>query len=363
MRVVIDGVPIRGMSVGIVVEHLLRGFEELGAGDEIHLVVGPSAGITIPDSVTVHRAEPRVPVGRRVVAQSLVVPRVARAVKADVVLGVTPATTMTPLPCPRALIVYDMRHELRPEQFPTRYRLMRTLSYDIGYFQADAIACISGRTKRDLLAAHPRLRHRLVEVTYLGGDHVRQWPPAGGSERYAIAFGQYANKNVDLVIDAWAILAAEGETLPLVVTGLNPEALDLVSARINRLGLADLVTPLPWLPIVELRQRFAGAALVVYPSDFEGFGLPAVEAMQLGIPLVISPEETLLEVTDGHATVMERSDPEGLARAVVVARQRDEADLRAAQTYANTFTWANTAAQMRALLSRAIEARGGAASR
>ena len=288
MRVVIDGVPIRGMSVGIVVEHLLRGFEELGAGDEIHLVVGPSAEIAIPDSVTVHTSDPRVPVGRRVVAQSLVVPRVARQVKADVVLGVTPATTMTPLPCPRALIVYDMRHELRPEQFPTRYRLMRTLSYDIGYFQADAIACISGRTKRDLLAAHPRLRNRLVEVTYLGGDHVRQWPPAAqGGERYAIAFGQYANKNVDLVIDAWAILAALEETLPLVVTGLNPEALDHVAARISQLGLADLVIPLPWLPIAELRQRFAGAALVVYPSDFEGFGLPAVEAMQLGIPLVI----------------------------------------------------------------------------
>jgi glycosyltransferase involved in cell wall biosynthesis len=358
MRVVIDGLAVRGMSVGIVVEHLLRGFEELDAGDDLHLVIGPTADIAIPESVTVHTHHARAPVGRRVVAQSVVVPRICRQVKADVMLGVTPATTMAPLPCARALIAYDMRHELRPEQFPTRYRLMRTVSYDIGFFQADAIACISGRTKRDLLATHPRLRHRLVEVTYLGGDHVRSWPEAQPAEPYAIAFGQYANKNVDLVVDSWALLHQQGETLPLVMTGLNPEALARVSSRVRQLGLSGLITPLPWLPIAELRQRFAAASLVVYPSDFEGFGLPAVEAMQLGIPLVISPEETLLEVTAGHATVMDGPGPDALARAVVAARLRDEDDLKAAKVYGDTFTWANTAGQMRALLGRAIEARG-----
>jgi glycosyltransferase involved in cell wall biosynthesis len=363
MRVVIDGLPIRGMSVGIVVEHLLRGFEELDAGDELHLVLGPQADIAVPDSVIVHRTEVgRVRMAQRLVAQSVVVPRLCRQVKADVMLGVTPATTVTPLPCPRAIIAYDMRHELRPEQFPTRYRLMRTASYDIGYFQADAIACISGRTKRDLLALHPRLARHLVEVTYLGGDHVRQWPPASAGAPYAIAFGQYANKNVDLVVECWGLLAQQGETLPLVLTGLSPEAQAQVSSRASQLGVSELITPLPWLPIAELRQRFVAASLVVYPSDFEGFGLPAVEAMQLGIPVVISPEETLLEVTAGHATVMDGPGPDALARAVVVARQRDAADLKAAQVHGETFTWVNTARQMRALLGRAIDA-GGAVSK
>jgi hypothetical protein len=80
--------------------------------------------------------------------------------------------------------------------------------------------------------------------------------------------------------------------------------------------------------------------------------------MQLGIPVVISPEETLLEVTAGHATVMDGPGPDALARAVVVARRRDAADLKAAQVHGETFTWVDTARQMRTLLGRAIAADG-----
>ena len=67
--------------------------------------------------------------------------------------------------------------------------------------------CISQRTHDDLLAAHPFLRSRRVTVAQLGADHVLAWPPRrpAGPE-YALAFGQWGNKNVDLVLDAWAIL-------------------------------------------------------------------------------------------------------------------------------------------------------------
>jgi glycosyltransferase involved in cell wall biosynthesis len=361
MTVVIDGLPITGMSLGIVVEHLLEGWDQLDTGDDLHLVVGPGSDIEIPSSVTVHNvAFGRLAYMSRLRAQSLVVPRLCRKLGADVMLGVLPTTTVTPLPCPRAIIAYDVRHELRPEQFPTRARLLRKVSYDVGFRQADAIGCISERTRRDLISTHPRLARRLVEVVYLGGDHVKAWPTTDPDQGYAIAFGQYGNKNVDLVLDAWALLhQRDATTMPLVLLGLSDAARAGVETRAGQLGLSGLVTALPWLPIDEFRQRFASASLVVFPSDFEGFGLPAVEAMQLGIPVVITPEPALLEVTAGHATVMDGADADALARAVGVARRRTPDELAAARAHAEQFTWARTAERTRDLLAAAVASRRG----
>ena len=55
MRVVIDGLPLRGLSVAIVIQHLLEGWLELDNGDELHLVTGAEPGLAIPEGITVHR--------------------------------------------------------------------------------------------------------------------------------------------------------------------------------------------------------------------------------------------------------------------------------------------------------------------
>ena len=84
--------------------------------------------------------------------------------------------------------------------------------------------------------------------------------------------------------------------------------------RVTELGLAGVVTVQPWLSDAEYHQQYAGVEPCRVPFRLRGFGLPAVEAMRLGIPVVITPEPALLEVTDGHATVMEDVKPESLAR-------------------------------------------------
>lgn len=355
MRVVIDGVPIRGQSLAIVVDNLLRGWASLGA-DELHLVTSAQAEIRIPESVRVHRVD----LGRRAAigrlrAQSIDVPRVCRAVGADVMLGVLPTTTVTPLPCPRALISYDLRYEQRPEQYGRAARLVRTYSYEVGYRQADAIMCISDRTRQDLLAHRPWLGRRPVTVTHLGADQAATWPPAAPVDRpYALAFGQYGNKNVDLVVDAWARLG-DAPPLALTIVGLGDAERAAVRRRIDALGLAEHVTAQNWLSDEEFQATFTAASMVVFPSDFEGFGMPAAEAMWLGIPLVITPEKALTEVCAGHAVVMDGWDAPALAAAVRAALDRDPAALAAAREHGQTFTWARTASQVRATLAQIVE--------
>ena len=119
---------------------------------------------------------------------------------------------------------------------------------------------------------------------------------------YALAFGHFGNKNADAVIAGWAEFchrATPSWVLRLVGMGSADRA--AAAEQVERLGIADRVELMPWLDDDAFQACFAGAGLVIFPSDFEGFGLPAVEAMRLGIPLVVSDDPALAEVTGGHA--------------------------------------------------------------
>jgi glycosyltransferase involved in cell wall biosynthesis len=355
MKVLIDAIPITGASTAIVTEHLLRAWADLGTDDEIHVVTRPHPCFDIPPSVHVHRiAGERFGLAHRLWTQTVTIPRLSRQLQADIVLGLIASTTIAPLPCPRGIVVHDMRHELRPEQFLRRTIFFREISYRLGYRQSTAIACISERTRRDLLATHPELEQTLVGVMPLGSDHTARWPERRLGPPYAIAFGQYANKNIELVLKAWAKLVGRDEALPLRIVGVPEDARGRTAESIARLGLGDLVTILPWMPDSDHHAAFTSASLIVFPSDFEGFGLPAVEAMALGIPLVVSEDAALREVTGGYAVTMTEPYADELADAVVQARAQTPAELRAARDYAAGFTWSRSAAAMRDLLAQAI---------
>ncbi len=356
---------MRGDSLSIVVEHMLEGWVQLDSGDELHLVVGPDPQIDIPDGVVVHQMK----FGRktflsRFYAQSTLIPRLCRSLDADIMLGTLPTTTITPLPCPRAIIVYDLRYKLRPEGFTWKSRLLRNYSYKIGFRQFDAAVCISKRTQRDLLRFYPKLWKRPLRTVHLGADHVDGWPVHRPDTPYAIAFSHYANKNVDLVIDAWALRLEQGESsLPLSLVGVSSAERPRIQERIDQLNLTGFVNVFPWMPIETFRETFASSSMVVFPSDFEGFGLPAAEAMRLSIPVVITPDQALLEITDGHASVMEGDTPEALVRAVKVAQQMTPAAIEAAREHADQFTWSNFAFGTRWLLAETVAGVGAPARR
>jgi glycosyltransferase involved in cell wall biosynthesis len=352
VRVLVNALPVRGTSLGVVTENLLSGWE---ASDDVHVVLRPGVELELPGRVTVH------PVGGpRLLAMEREVPGLCRRLGADAMLGVSPATTMAPLPCPRAIIAHDVRHEMLPHQFGYGTRLLRAVSYGAGYRRADAIVTNSHRTRQDLLRLHPWLRRQTITVAQLGADHVLRWPrpdPTGGS--YALAFGQWGNKNVDLVLEAWARLQREGgDPPPLVVVGLPEEERVTVQADVVSHGLTSLVTVKPWLDPDEFRRQFTGASLVVFPSDYEGFGLPALEAMRLGIPVVVTPDPALYEVTGGFATVTDGWDAAALAGAVSVARSQSAEDIERGVKHASEFTWRRTAGEVRATLAGCIDAAG-----
>jgi glycosyltransferase involved in cell wall biosynthesis len=364
MRVVIDAIPVVPFGgFAVTLEGLLRGWDRLGTDDELHLLLAEGVEHEVPASVEVHRfTVGRPEVVRRVIVQSRAARTVCRAVEADVLLGTTPTTAILGVGCPKVITVHDLRHELLPEQFSWGRRVLRRLSYGIGYRQAAGLICISERTRRDLLRSRPSLAEKPVFTIPWAADHVDEWrAPSGpaGEDPYALAFGHFPNKAAEAVIGAWRILRDQGEARPLVIVGLPESERERNAERIRGWGLDELVTLLPWLDREEFRARFASAGLIVFPSDFEGFGLPAVEAMRLGIPLVISADEALLEVTGGHATVVAGSDPGSLAEAVSAAWATSADELDRARAHVDRHDWAEVARETRAALAEVSRGSSG----
>jgi glycosyltransferase involved in cell wall biosynthesis len=158
-------------------------------------------------------------------------------------------------------------------------------------------------------------------------------------------------KNVAALIDAYARLVDAGRPVPkLVVAGRpTPDAHELLQT-IERPPLAGHVDHRGYVPIDERERLYAGARLFVMPSFDEGFGLPVLEAMSAGIPVVASTGGSLPEVLGDAGPLVDPSDVEGLAAAIdrmvtdgAYARACAERGLRRA----SEFSWSRAAATAR----------------
>jgi len=353
MRIAIDAMCAEYGGIRTYVEQLLVGWHAAHPEDEVHVFLRSGSEIAAP-GLRRHELSVRRPdVLARPWTQSFAMTEAIRALKPDAVLATAPTTGVRSFDSPLVVTIHDLRSELRPEQFSRGRRLLRTVSYGRTYRLADAFVSVSQRSLDDLHRLHPRTRSLPGSVVHSGADHVAAWPTPT-RDGPAVTFAHHSNKNPALTVDAWALLVAAGADVPnLLLLGVSASLRDALAARIARHGLADRVELAPFLLDDDYRRRISRAAAVVFPSDFEGFGMPVVEGMALGKPVVIGPDPAVLEVAGGHAVVMADWTAEALADAVADALARTEADLQAARVWAASFTWERTIRQTRAALAHA----------
>ena len=351
MRLVVDAASAELGGIRTYVDQLLPAWAAAFPDDRLLVVVPPGSTI---DTLGHERHELRVlgpGVVGRPVAQTRALPRLARAHRADAVLATNPTTTLRRPGPPLAVVVHDLRHELRPEQFTRGRRALRWGAYRRAYAVSDGFVAVSRRTLDDLHRLHPSTTAKPAAVVHHGADHVQAWPAPDRSGP-AIAFGHHTNKNPQLVVAAWALLARDAEPPRLRVLGLSGATRRAVEAQVAELGLQTWVELAAYLPDDEFRTAVARADLVVLPSDLEGFGLPVVEGMALGKPVVVGPDEGTAEVAAGHASTAADWSPEALADAVRRARAFGPDVIEAARAHGETFTWDRTARGTRALLEQ-----------
>ena len=192
---------------------------------------------------------------------------------------------------------------------------------------ADHVIAVSERTKRDIVERYG-VPESKVTVTPNGVDPA--FSPGAGDGGYVLFVGAiHARKHPEAALEA-----ARAVGLPLVVAG--PEK-DASIARELRDGGADLRG---YVSKEELAALYRDAAALVLPSRFEGFGLPVLEAMASGTPVVAAPEPALREVADGAAVYAEDGDFGAATRRALADRDRLAA---AGIERARLFSWAETA--------------------
>jgi len=277
--------------------------------------------------------------------------RAARDVPKEIDLIHYPVTV--PIPSvdgiPRVVSLNDVQHHDLPQMFSSAERIYRRWAYDNAAREADIVITISDFSANRIAETIGISRDR-IEVSYLGVDHQRFSPdgPApslpGLPERYLYyPANAWPHKNHKLLLDAFSRI--NDPSLHLVLTGSGDTAAVMrgASERIHHLGRvpADQVAPL-----------LRGAQALIFPSLYEGFGLPPLEAMACGCPVAASNIGAVAEVCGDGALLFDPGDIDALVEAIdrVVDDETLRSDLTARGLQrAAQFTWEQTANRHRDL--------------
>lgn len=315
--------------------------------------------------------DPVMRLDRRLYWQQIELPRRARRAKAEI-LHVTGFDAPKFKPCPVVLTVHDLIGALFPQQFPpaARFYWAKWLPRSIRW--ADAVIADSQCTRADI-----------IRLTGLPAEKITVIPlavhPAFLQPRNAYAirkirrefslprrFALYTGtleprKGLDTLLRAFASLA-DNVTHNLVIAGKRGWYTEELLSLVVRYGLERRVKLLGYVPDAELPHLYAAAEVFVFPSRYEGFGLPPLEAMACGTPVVCSNAASLPEVVGEAALLVPPDDPEALAGRLfqVMTSRKLRADLRErGHIQATRFTWEAAARQTLAVYQQVLAKASG----
>jgi len=238
------------------------------------------------------------------------------------------------------------RRQLMERHFPGALERSRCIITDSAFVRDELIATYGTPAGR----IHPI--HLGVSAAYRprSADETRATLVAHGLAhgQYVLAVGTLEpRKNLIQGLRAFRRLPEKlRQTMPFVIVGMKGWLTEGIEAEIAALATKGQVRPLGYLPDEALLHLYAGARMLVYPSIYEGFGLPALEAMASGIPVITSNRSSLPEVVGDVGITVDPSDEEGLADAMRrLAEDPAERADRAARGLerARAFTWARCA--------------------
>lgn len=222
------------------------------------------------------------------------------------------ARRLAPSTIPVVLTVHDMIHELYPQQFahdPAAQNKKAAIA------RADHIICVSENTSRDLIRMYPDTKDR-VTVIHLGFTFEEPYSiNQNDRKQYLLYVGPRGGyKNFSGLLDAFAISLALKKDFEILCVGggsFSKEELE----RIHAAGCENSIKQVT-AHDEELQQLYAGAAAFVYPSLYEGFGIPPLEAMAANCPVVTMRSSSIPEVCGNAAQYAEANDPEALCAAI-----------------------------------------------
>jgi glycosyltransferase involved in cell wall biosynthesis len=291
------------------------------------------------------------------------------------------------IPRPYVVTIHDMSSLLFSQRWQMR-RDFRLFLFRRGLLRAERVIAVSAATRRDVenLLGIPAQRVRQI---YEAPDPRFLRPDAGGEtagaaeaaaadrqrilERYQVnyPFVLYAGavrpqKNIPRLVEAFAVLRGDLENHPiykdlrLIIIGDEISRYPSVRRAVIKTRVEDVVRFLGFVPVQTLRVFFEAASAFVFPSLYEGFGLPPLEAMACGTPVVTSNVSSLPEVVNDAAVLVNPENVFDIARGIreVLLDENLRADLiRRGYQQTRRFNWAQTARQVLEIYQEVAQSR------
>lgn len=265
-------------------------------------------------------------------------------------------------PCPLVVSIHDLSFEHLPDTFRRRSRTQLRLTVRHSAKRAAKILTLSEHTRSDIIDIYGIEPSRIRAIPLAAPAHFL--PVADNRELQRVRHtygidGQYIlsvgsiqpRKNLPRLVKAYASLRGkydENELPKLVLVGKCAWLYDETLRTLEQTGIAQSVILTGYVPESDLPALYSGALCFVYPSYFEGFGLPPLEAMKCGAPVIVGNRTSLPEVVGDAALTVDPYDETAIAGAI--ERLINDSDLRRelsvkGQSRAEEFDWRETARQ------------------
>ncbi|RLT35969.1 MAG: glycosyltransferase family 1 protein [Chloroflexi bacterium] len=294
----------------------------------------------------------------RILWEQTALPLALKQMDADLVHGlvnVLPLATKLP----GVVTVHDLSFVRMPEKLPPAKRFYLTRLCAASVAAARRVIAVSRQTADDLIGCFG-VEARKIEVVYNGvAPHFRPGlaeeaeafrRSAGLPERFLLYLGTLEpRKNLARLVDGyarWREIDPAARDVALVLAGGKGWYYDEIFQPVRERGLEAAVHFPGFIPSADLPYWYRAAAAFVYPSLFEGFGLPVAEAMACGTPVLCSDAASLLEVAGDAALIFPAEDTDGLVAALRTLFADDNLRQALAQRgleRSRRFTWERTA--------------------
>ncbi len=298
----------------------------------------------------------------------LTTPLLLRNKSIDIIHNPTQIPTFFPFKQKNIITVHDITPHLYPNEHPCLIPPYNKLFLRRSLINADAIIADSKNTKSDLIT-HLKIPKEKIIPIYLGVEE--KFSPAlhkeaadvrekfGLPDTFILYVGTLEpRKNLPVLLKACSLLKKQNWQIPLVIAGKKGWLYDKIFKTVRELTLTQNIIFTGYIPDMYLPSLYSAATLFVYPSLYEGFGFPPLEAMACGCPVITSDRSSLPEIVGNAGITIPPDNPQILADEIL--RIWEDEDIRTELknkgiNRSKEFTWSACAKQTYEIYQQVLE--------